>query len=209
MPHRETPLATLALNAADLAFAEEPRVESLARKSVISELDDINELVRLHQARIRRLAMFSTGDPDLADSITQDTLMRAHRGRENFRGDCSVSTWITGIAINVTRDHVRSPRFKFWKQVQTTGIDAQEMASFLPSRSGTPEQALLAKEKVARLWKVLETLSVKQRTIFIMKFSEEMAIDDIAKALNMQSTTVRTHLHRALKAVRGQLGASI
>ena len=109
-----------------MAFAEDGRVESPSRKAVISELDDIDELVRLHQARIRRLATFSTGDPDLADSITQDTLLRAYRGRENFRGDCSVSTWITGIAINVTRDHLRSPRFKFWKQVQTTGIDAHE-----------------------------------------------------------------------------------
>jgi len=202
-------LATLPINTAQMAFAEDGRVESPSRKAVISELDDIDELVRLHQARIRRLATFSTGDPDLADSITQDTLLRAYRGRENFRGDCSVSTWITGIAINVTRDHLRSPRFKFWKQVQTTGIDAHEMASFLPARGSTPEQSLLAQEKVRQLWKVLETLSVKQRTIFIMKFSEEMEIEDIAKALDMQSTTVRTHLHRALKAVRSQLGAAI
>lgn len=201
-------MSTLAINTTEMAFAQEPPLESPTRKVVISELDDINELVRVHQARIRRLAMFSTGDPDLADSITQDTMLRAYRGRENFRGDCSVSTWITGIAINVTRDHLRSPRFKFWKQVQTTGIDAQEMSSFLPSPQGTPEQSLLAREKVQQLWKILESLSVKQRTIFFMKFSEEMAIEDIAQALNMQSTTVRTHLHRALKAVRSQLGAA-
>lgn len=203
-------MATVAINSTEMAFANEAPVESQAtRKIVIGELDDIDELVRLHQARIRRLAMFSTNDPDLADSITQDTLMRAYRGRENFRGDCSVSTWITGIAINVMRDHLRSPRFKFWKQVQTSGIDAQEMASLLPGNSGTPEQDLLAKEKVRQLWKVLETLSAKQRTIFIMKFSEEMAIEEIAAALHMQATTVRTHLHRALKAVRSQLGAAI
>ena len=209
LPLRRRPLATLAINSADMAFAKEAPVESLAtRKVVISELDDMDELVRLHQARIRRLALFSTKDPDLADSIAQDTLMRAYRGRENFRGDCSVSTWITGIAINVTRDHLRSPRFKFWKQVQATGIDAQEMASFLPGREGTPEQAFLAKEKVKQLWKILDSLSGKQRTIFIMKFSEEMAIEEIAVALNMQATTVRTHLHRALKAVRSQLGAA-
>lgn len=203
-------MATLALRSSEMAFGDEARVESLAmEKSVISELDDIDELVRVHQARIRRFAMFSTGDPDLADSIAQDTLLRAYRSRENFRGDCSVTTWLTGIAINVTRDHLRSPRFKFWKQVQNTGIDAQEIASFLPSGSRTPEQAILAREKVKELWKILETLSEKQRTIFIMRFIEEMAIEDIAHTLSMQSTTVRTHLHRALKAVRGRLGAGM
>lgn len=191
-----------------MAFANDPQVESLAtRKAVISELDDIDELYRVHHARIRRFAMFSTGDPDLADSIAQDTLLRAFRGRENFRGDCSVNTWLTGIALNVTRDHLRSPRFKFWKQVQTTSIDAQEMASYLPSGAGTPEQALLAKEKVTEMWKVLATLSTKQRTIFVMKFTEELSIEEIASVLNMQPTTVRTHLHRALKTVRSQLGA--
>lgn len=202
-------MSTLVLSTVEIAFAEGHPVESLAtRKTVISELDDMDELVRLHQARIRRFAMFSTGDPDLADTITQDTLLRAYRGRENFRGDCSVTTWLTGIALNVTRDHLRSPRLKFWKQVQAKGIDAQDMASFLPSGAGTPEQSLLAKEKVNQLWKVLETLTVKQRTIFMMKFSEEMSIEEIATVLNMQSTTVRTHLHRALKTVRGRLGAA-
>ena len=203
-------MGTMAWSANELAFAADSPLESLpARRPVISELDDIDELVRVHQARIRRFAIFSTGDPDLADSIAQDTLLRAYRGRENFRGDCSVTTWLTGIAINVIRDHLRSPRFRFWKQVQTTGIDAQEMASFLPSGSITPERALLAREKVKQLWQVLDTLSVKQRTIFMMKFSEEMSIEDISAVLDMKSTTVRTHLHRALKAVRGRLEAGI
>ena len=144
-------MASLAMSSAQMAFANDTQVESLAtRKAFISELDDIDELFRTHHARIRRFAMFSTGDTDLADSIAQDTLLRAYRGRENFRGDCSITTWLTGIALNVTRDHLRSPRFKFWKQVQTTGIDAQEMASFLPSGAGTPEQVLMAKEKVQR-----------------------------------------------------------
>ena len=203
-------MGTLALSANELAFPADSPVESLpARRPAISELDDIDELVRTHQARIRRFAIFSTGDPDLADSIAQDTLLRAYRGRENFRGDCSVTTWLTGIAINVIRDHLRSPRFKFWKQVQTTGIDAHEMASFLSSGATTPEKSLLAREKVQELWVVLATLSVKQRTIFTMKFSEEMSIEEIATALGSKSTTVRTHLHRALKTVRARLGAKV
>ncbi len=205
------PFGSLPMSTLEMASGDDPRLESVSaeRFRAISELDDIDELVRLHQARIRRFVLYSTGDRDLAETVTQDTLLRAYRGRESFRGDCSVSTWLTGIAINVTRDHLRSNRFKFWKQVQSKGVDVHEMASFLPSEAVSPERQTLAKERVKDLYKVLETLSHNQRTIFLMKFSEEMSVDEISEILGMAVNTVRTHLHRALKAVRSRVGASL
>ena len=205
------PLRSLPMSSLEVGSDQAVRLESLGAERVraISELDDIDELVRLHQARIRRFAAYSTGDPDLAESITQDTLLRAYRGRENFRGDCSVSTWLTGIAINVIRDHLRSNRFKFWKQVQSKAVDVHEMASLLPSEGVSPERRMLAQERVKNLYKVLETLSHNQRTVFLMKFSEEMSVEQISDILGMAVNTVRTHLHRALKAVRGRVGASL
>ncbi len=204
-------MATCALDVLEMASARLSTIESALpeRGRAISELDDIDELVRKHQARIRRFVTYSTGDPDLAETITQDTLFRAYKGRESFRGDCSVSTWLTGIAINVTRDHQRSARYKFWKQVKTTAVDVQEMASFIPSEAVSPERRMLAKERVKDLYKALETLSYNQRTIFLMKFSEEMSVDEISEILGMAVNTVRTHLHRALTAVRSKLGAKI
>ena len=204
-------MATVTLSILRIASVHRPRIKSAVaeRGAVISELDDIDELVRVHQARIRRFVTCSTGDPDLAETITQDTLLRAFRGRDSFRGDCSLSTWLTGIAINVTRDHLRSGRYKFWKQVKSTAVDVHEMASFLPSDSVSPERRILAQESVKELYGVLETLSYNQRTIFLMKFSEEMSVDEIAGILGMAVNTVRTHLHRALKAVRTKLGAKI
>ena len=204
-------MATVTLNNHRIACLQLPRLESAManRGAVISELDDIDELVRVHQARIRRFVACSTGDPDLAETITQDTLLRAFKGREQFRGDCSLNTWLTGIAINVTRDHLRSRRYKFWKHLKATAVDAHEMASFLPSDAVGPERRMLAQEKVKELYKVLEGLSYNQRTIFLMKFSEEMSVDEISEILGMAVNTVRTHLHRALKAVRYKLGANL
>ena len=204
-------MATATLSSLPIASAKLPRLESAVtqRGGVISELEDIDELVRLHQARIRRFVTCSTGDPDLAETITQDTLLRAFRGRESFRGDCSLSTWLTGIAINVTRDHLRSGRYRFWKQLKATAVDVQEMASYLPSQAVSPERRMLAKERIKELYAVLEGLSYNQRTIFLMKFAEEMPVDEISEILGMAVNTVRTHLHRALKAVRNKLGAKI
>lgn len=61
---------------------------------------------------------------------------------------------------------------------------------------------------MARLATVLERLSPNQRTVFLMKFSEEMDLLEIAASLKMPINTVKTHLHRALKAVRSDLETS-
>lgn len=188
-----------------------PRIKSrlAERASSISELDDIDELVRIYRARLLRFVTYSTGDPDLAETITQDTLLRAYMNRDKFRGECSVNTWLTSIAINVTRDQRRRQRYKFWKKVETTAIDAQEMASSLPAGGVSPEGHQLAKEKVKQLYEIVETLSHNQRTIFLMKFTEEMPVAEISAVLGMPANTVRTHLHRALTAVRKKLGGSL
>lgn len=178
----------------------------MERSSPSSELDDVDALVATYRARILRFVTFSTGDPDLAETITQDTFLRAYRGRESFRGDCSVATWLTGIALNVIRDHARSAKFKFWKQIRTTALDVQEMASFLPATESSPERRLLAQEKVQHLTVVLQELSPNQRTVFLMKFFEELSVAEISEVLKMPVNTVRTHLHRALHAVRARMG---
>lgn len=201
-------MATQALNSIQGLAVRNLRLESVMveERRAISELDDIDELVRRHQARIRRFVTCSIGDADLADTITQDTLLRAHRGRENFRGECSVQTWLTGIAINITRDHLRSARFRFWRQVRTTAVDVHEMASCLPSGAVSPEREMLAKERVGQIYEALKRLSYNQRAAFLMKFQEEMSVEEIGEILGMAPSTVRTHLHRALKAVRAQVG---
>ncbi|MDR3727337.1 MAG: sigma-70 family RNA polymerase sigma factor [Terracidiphilus sp.] len=201
-------VSAFTLGAMNIGMAPVEVIESRLRMRTrpISELDDIDELVRIHRARLLRFATYATGDPDLAETITQDTLLRAYNARESFRDESSVKTWLTGIALNVMRDHLRTKKYKFWRQVKTSAIDVNEMASFIAAEGSNPEGQLLAKEKVKRLSKALETLSHNQRTIFLMKFSEEMSVGEISEGLKMPASTVRTHLHRALKAVRSQLG---
>ena len=173
----------------------------------ISELDDIDLLVKTYRARLLRFVTFSTGDPDLAETITQDCLLKAYNARDSFRRDSSINTWLTSIAVNLIRDHQRTQKFKFWKQATATAVDVTDVASFIAADHSSQEQQLIAKEQVARLSGIIETLSQNQRTVFLMKFSDEMDLADISEAMGMPINTVKTHLHRALKAVRSQLGA--
>jgi RNA polymerase sigma-70 factor (ECF subfamily) len=172
----------------------------------LTELNDIEELDRMYRSRLLRFVAYSTGDQDLAETIVQDCLLKAYRYRESFRGDCSVYTWLAHIATNLVRDHQRSRKFQFWRNVQKTAPDLSEMSSLLPSGQSSPESQMLARESAQMVSVALETLSVKQRTVFLMRFIEEMELQDICQATGMRISTVKTHLHRAVKAVRLKLG---
>ena len=178
-------------------------------EATLTELDDIEALDRIYRARLLRFIACATGDQDLAETIVQDALLKAYNGRDSFRGDCSVYTWLAHIATNLMRDHQRTRKFQFWRRLQKTSPDLSEISGLLPSRESSPESQLLARERARQVSLALETLSVNQRTIFLMRFIDEMDLDEICQATGMHNSTVKTHLHRAVKAVRTKLGGTI
>ena len=171
-----------------------------------SELEDIDALVRTYRPRLLRFVTFSIGDADLAESITQDCFLKAYNGRASFRGDCAVNTWLTSIAMNLIRDQQRLQKFRFWRQARATAIDVNEAANFLPSRESSAESRVLVQEQAQQVQAALANLSVNQRSIFLMRFGQDMELAEIAAAIHMPLNTVKTHLHRALKSVRAQVG---
>jgi len=190
-----------------MQLAANPGIICLASEErAISELDDIDHLVRTYRARLLRFVLSSAGDQDLAETVVQDCFLKAYNARESFRGDCSVQTWLTGIALNLLRDKQRTKRFQFWRRSEKTSIDVVEMASVLPDRQSSPEARMIARERAIEIAEFLETLSFNQRTVFVMRFQEEMDLTEIAESMGMSLATVKTHLHRAVKAVREKAG---
>ncbi len=166
---------------------------------------DTAGLMRLYRERIFRYTLFATRDEDVAETLTQDCFLRAFEARAQFRGDCSVSTWLTRIAINLVRDHLRNRRLRFWKRTAT--VDAAEMSERLPDRISTAEAKLIARQRVACVWRTVDGLSERQRSVFLLRFVEEMELSEIAQATGMHLSTVKSHLYRALTIVRKQLEA--
>jgi RNA polymerase sigma-70 factor (ECF subfamily) len=174
-----------------------------------SELDDIDSLVAVYWPRVLRYVTFSIGDVDLAQTITQDCFLKAYKGRESFRGECAVSTWLIGIANNLIRDQLRLKKFQFWRKASATSLDITEMASFLPSDESSPESRLLVQERTEQVKAALELLSVNQRRVFLLRFFEGLNIEEIASATGMPVNTVKTHLYRGITAIRASLGDKV
>jgi RNA polymerase sigma-70 factor (ECF subfamily) len=163
-------------------------------------------VVETHRPQIFRFLLASTRDVDLAETLTQDCFLKAHRNWSHFRGESTAMTWLMRIAINLQKDHWRNRRMQFWRHTRTNAVDVDEASEWLPSGERTAEQKLLAREQVSHVWKAVENLSERQRTVFLLRYVEEQELSEIATATGLSEGTVKAHLSRALVKVRTQLG---
>lgn len=165
--------------------------------------DDFDEIVRLNQRRIYRVLLAELRDADAAATLTQECFLRAYQKLDGFRGDASVGTWLVRIALNLAKDHARSRRQSFWRRL-FGGAEAEfaDSAAEVPTPGASAEQALLAREELEQVMRAVARLSPQQRTVFTLRFVEEMTIEEIATATELETGTVKTHLSRAVGALR-------
>ena len=162
-------------------------------------------IVASYRPRIFRFLLSSLRDVDLAETLTQECFLKAHRNWKHFRGESSPLTWLMRIAINLQKDHWRNRRIQFWRHAHRNAVDVDEASEWLPSGEHTVEQQLLAREQVAQVWRTIEGLSERQRTVFLLRYVEEQELSEIAQATGLSEGTVKAHLSRALGRVRAEL----
>lgn len=178
----------------------------MAQTESVLELADFDEVVRLYRPRIFRYLMASLADRDIAESLTQDCFLKAYNARHQFRGESSLSTWLTRIALNLVRDHLRSRRMRFWQKTRDTAVDVVDISDWIPDGASGPEAICLQQEKVREVWQAVEKLSRQQKNVFLLRFVEEMELSEIAESTGMNTSTVKSHLYRALRIVREHVG---
>ena len=183
--------------------ALEPMTMAMAKEIAAEEFSAV---VARHRPQIFRFLLSSTRDVDLAETLTQDCFLKAHRNWRSFRGESSAMTWLMRIAINLQKDHWRNRRMQFWRQARMNSVDLDEASEWLPSGERSAEQQLLAREQVGRVWKAVEGLSERQRTVFLLRYVEELELSEIARATGLSEGTVKAHLSRAVARVRAELG---
>jgi RNA polymerase sigma-70 factor (ECF subfamily) len=186
--------AGTALEAMTMATAEEIAAE------------EFSAIVSKHRPRIFRFLLSSTRDVDLAETLTQECFLKAHRNWESFRGESTAMTWLMRIAINLQKDHWRNRRMQFWRKTQANAVGLDEASEWLPSGERSVEQQLLARERVGQVGKAVEGLSERQRTIFLLRYVEELELSEIAQITGLNEGTVKAHLSRAVARVRMELG---
>jgi len=162
-------------------------------------------VVETYRPQIFRFLLASLRDADLAETQTQECFLKAYSNWLSFRDESSVTTWLLRIAINLQKDHWRNRRMQFWRQTRTNAVDIDKASEWLPSGERLPEECVLAREQVGKVWRVVDSLSERQRTVFLLRFVEDLELREIAQAAGLEVGAVKAHLSRTLLRVRTAL----
>ena len=203
-------VALVLMDSADLtnsmALPATSELERSIRPDVAAFAADFEALVGLYRPKVFRFALASLRDPDAAETVTQDCFLRAYQARDRFREDCSLQTWLMQIAVNLVRDQIRNRRFQFWRRASRTAQPVDVAGHRIADHARSPEAQTLLHEQVAAIWMAAGKLPERQRTVFLLRFVEDMDLLEIACVTGMKEGTVKTHLFRALRTVRERLG---
>jgi RNA polymerase sigma-70 factor (ECF subfamily) len=171
----------------------------------LPETRDFESVVRTYRLRIFRYALASLRDRDAAETVTQDCFLKAHRAWSGFRGEATLQTWLMQIAVNLVRDVSRNRRLQFWKRAGKYAVDLDSASDWIPDGAVSPEERAAARQQVKAIWAVVEDLSERQRTVFLLHFMEDMDPAEIEAVTGITRAAIKVHLFRAVRAIREKL----
>jgi RNA polymerase sigma-70 factor, ECF subfamily len=171
-------------------------------------VEEFSNLAQLQMPVIYRFLLASLRDKDLAETLTQECFLKAYRNRSSFRRESSARTWLMRIAINLQKDHWRDRRMRFWRETQATAVDVESAIELLPSTERSPEALVIARDQAARVWKLVERLSMRERSVFLLRYVEELELGEIGQRIGLKSGAVKVYLRRAHTKIRTALRES-
>lgn len=154
------------------------------------------ELIDEHSAAVYHVAIGVLRDPWLAEDVVQETMVKAWRSFDTFRGDSSTRTWVLRIAHNTAIDALRRRR-----EHSTAPEDLVDGGSTVDD----PARRAAGRADVELLREALASLDELSRTIVVLREIEGLSYGEIAETLEVPIATVKTRLLRA----RRTLGAAV
>lgn len=160
---------------------------------------DFGAIYERNREYVKRIASRFVRDHSEAEDIAQESFTRAYAAIGNYRGDASISTWLTRITINTAIETLRAGKRKVFEKAISTPSDFEDDApsyEFIESRPG-PERRLSAKEQMKQVLEALATLSAYQRQVFELRFFEEKSLNEIADITGRSLSSTKTAIFRA------------
>jgi RNA polymerase sigma-70 factor, ECF subfamily len=170
-------------------------------------------IVRRHNRRLYRVARAVMGDDREAEDVVQEAYLRAFIHVGEFRGDSSISTWLTRITVNVALDKQRGRATNVESATFDDGAyagDGADVVAFpLGAATVDPERVLAQREIIRLLERAIDALPEPFRVVLVMRMVEEMSVEETAGILGLPDETVRTRLHRARRLLRQSINAEV
>jgi RNA polymerase sigma-70 factor (ECF subfamily) len=166
------------------------------------------ELVAVHQRRALRIAYQYLRDSAEAEEAVQDAFVKVFSHLDTYREAWPFEVWFTRILINgcLDRRKSRARRERWFAPAQDATPADEARASIARSGDLDPETRLLAREWRARLAAAIDRLDGRQRTVFMLCHYGDCTPREVSMITGLNESTVRVHLFRAARKLRGLLG---
>jgi RNA polymerase sigma-70 factor, ECF subfamily len=155
-----------------------------------SPLVDLQVWLDAHGERLLRSAYLLCGNQTDAQDLVQETFLQAFKAAHRFRGDSAVYTWLHGILLNVNRRRWRKQkRFVFDDHLLETPVEP-------PVESEADREF-----RFSRLARAVQALSPEHREVIVLKYYENLKIEQIAAQTGVSVGTIKSRLHYAVRCL--------
>jgi RNA polymerase sigma-70 factor, ECF subfamily len=198
----ETEMSTATLTLAEQSRAENALIAQGLRRHDPELLD---RLIIQYQHRLLRYLLFLTGSRDLAEDLFQETWMRVLTRGTQYNGAARFDTWLFTIARNLMIDLRRKRTMSSLEEM--CEVDGEDRAYEIPSEGPTPFDLYQSRENGHRVSAALLTLDPLHREVLVLRFHEELSLEEIAQVTRAPLSTVKSRLYRGLAALKPRITA--
>lgn len=166
-------------------IAHEPDDAELVERTRSGDLEAFETLVRQHIPRVYRVAVRMLGSAAEAEDATQETFLSAWRALHEFRADSAFSTWLYRIVVNQCLKMLR------------TCAPIRPLPEELAATQPGPQQLVERDQLLSALRAAIGQLTPPQRAVFVLRHLEGCSYQQVADALGISLSAVKSRLHRA------------
>jgi RNA polymerase sigma-70 factor, ECF subfamily len=164
------------------------------------------EIVTLFQHRLYQVCYRMLGNAQEAEDISQEAFVRAYINIHTFDQKRKFSTWLFRIATNLCIDRIRKKKPDYYLDANVPGTDGLNMYSQIAATDELPEDEVERMELQQRIHYEIGRLPDKYRSVIILRYIEELPLQEIGDILELPLGTVKTRVHRGREVLRKQMG---
>ena len=164
------------------------------------------EIVTLFQHRLYQVCYRMLGNAQEAEDIAQEAFVRAYINIHTFDQKRKFSTWLFRIATNLCIDRIRKKKPDYYLDAEVPGTEGLNMYSQIAAPGELPEEEVERMEVQERIQYEISRLPDKYRSVIVLRYIEELPLQEIGDILELPLGTVKTRVHRGRDALRKQMG---
>jgi RNA polymerase sigma-70 factor (ECF subfamily) len=184
---------------------DQARAENMAVAQGLKRHDTelLDRLIVQYQHRLLRYLLFLTGDREMADDLFQETWMRVLMRGSQYNGAARFDTWLFTVARNMLIDLRRKRTMVSLESLCTA--EGEEYAFEIPSAEPNPFDRYSGQEEARRIAAALMVLDPLHREVLVLRFHEDLSLEEIATVTRSPLSTVKSRLYRGMAALKPHL----